>query len=111
MQGGYLTETYSRPTAALVSNNLSLVFLHLQLIFAWWEIAILKLFILHILQSLAAKFLLKSALGISPVLYEQVLNLVYEHPEDATDVPKHVKVAKDYNLNVSVVCAFSLFCQ
>ena len=34
---------------------------------------------------------------------------MYEHPEDGTDVSKHVKVAKDYNLNVFVACAFSLY--
>ena len=70
--------------------------------------AILKLFIPPILHSLAAKCLLKSALWISSVLNQQVLNLVYEQPEDGTDVPKHLKVAKDYNLNVSATCAFSL---
>jgi hypothetical protein len=68
--------------------------------------AILKLFIPHILQSLAAKRLFNSALRISLVLYQQFLNLVYEHPEDGTDVPKNVKVAKDYNLNVSVSCQY-----
>jgi hypothetical protein len=73
--------------------------------------AILKLFIPHILQSLAAKCLSKSPLRISSVLYQQVLNLVYEQPEDGTDVPKYAKVTKDYNLNLPVACAFSLFCQ
>jgi len=87
------------------------VFLYLQPIFALWALTILKLFILHILQSLAAEHPLKSALWLSSVLNQQVLDLVYELPEDGTDVPKHVKVAKDYNLNVSVACAFSLFCK
>lgn len=85
--------------------------LYLQPIFAWLALAILKLLVPHILKSLAAKCPVKSALRISSVLHQQVLDLVYEHPEDGTDVPKHVKVAQDYNLNVSVACAFSLFCQ
>jgi hypothetical protein len=46
-----------------------LVFLHLQSIFSWWAMAILKLFLPHILQSLTVKCLLKSTLWISSVLY------------------------------------------
>lgn len=66
----------------------------------------MKLFIPHILQSLAAECPVKSALWLSSVLNQQVLDLVYEHPEDGTDIPKHVKVTKDYNLNVMVLAYF-----
>lgn len=48
---------------------------------------------------------------MSSVLHRQVLNFVVEHPEDGTDVPQHVAVAKDYTLNVFVTCAFNLFCK
>jgi len=48
---------------------------------------------------------------MSSVLYQQVLYLVHEHPEDGTDVLKHVRVAKDYNFSVFLTCAFSLFCK
>lgn len=87
------------------------MFLYLQPIFAWWALAILKLFIQQILQSLAAECPVKSALWLSSVLNQQVLYLIYEHPEDGTDVPKHVKVAKYYNLNEPVARAFSFFCK
>jgi hypothetical protein len=33
------------------------------------------------------------------VTYQQVLNLVYEVPEDGTDMPKHVGVVKDNTFN------------
>jgi hypothetical protein len=34
------------------------------------------------------------------------LNLVYELPEDGTDVPKHVGLVKHLALNVVVTCAY-----
>jgi hypothetical protein len=37
--------------------------------------------------------------------YQQVLNLLYELPEDGTDMPKHVGVVKDHNFKcVCGVC-------
>jgi len=43
-------------------------------------------------------------------LYLSVFSiLVYEHPEDGTDVPKHVVAVKECT-DIFVVCAFAWFC-
>jgi hypothetical protein len=39
------------------------------------------------------------------IVFQQVLNLVYELPEDGTDVSKHVGVVKDYT-DMFIICAF-----
>jgi hypothetical protein len=41
-------------------------------------------------------------------MFKQVLNVVYELPEDGTDVLKHVGAVKDYT-DVFVICAFVWF--
>jgi len=38
-----------------------------------------------------------------------ILLLVYERPEKGTDLPKHVGVVKDHDLDAFVVCALIWF--
>lgn len=44
------------------------------------------------------------------IIFYQVLNLVYELPEDGTGVPKHVEAVKDYK-HVFVISAFIWLCE
>jgi hypothetical protein len=43
------------------------------------------------------------------VTYRQVLNLVYDLPEDDTDVPKHVGIVEDHTSKCVVACALSWY--